>query len=197
MKTAYDTLQLIADRVRESVEVKNAILEDEVLLDLVQGAAIACIQSIECGGKIILFGNGGSAADAQHIAAELVGRYLRERRALPAIALPANTSAVTAIGNDYSFDDVFSRQLEAMGSKGDVAFGISTSGKSRNVIRALSTARAKGLVTIAMTGATGGALSSRVDYCLCVPSESTPRIQEAHILIGHSVCEIIEEHFAE
>lgn len=195
MRTASGRLQLIADRLRESVEVKTAILDDEDLLDLVQAVATACVRSLECGGKIILFGNGGSAADAQHIAAELVGRYLRERRALAALALSTNTSTVTAIGNDYSYDEVFSRQIEAVGNKGDVALGISTSGKSRNVICALETAQSRGLITIAMTGENGRAWLSQVDYCLCVPSQSTPRIQEAHILLGHTICEIIEEHF--
>lgn len=194
MRTASDTLQLIADRVRESIEVKKAVLEDEELLELVEAAARACIQSLEYGGKVILFGNGGSAADAQHIAAELVGRYLRDRRALAAIALTANTSSLTAIGNDYSYDEVFSRQIEAIGKKGDVAFGISTSGRSKNVIRALDAAQKKGLITIALTGATGVSLRE-VNYCLCVPSEQTPRIQEAHILLGHSICEIVEEYF--
>lgn len=196
MRVVSDSLQLIAERLRESIEVKSAILKNEILLDMIDAAGHACIRSIERGGKIILFGNGGSAADAQHLAAELVGRYLRERRALPAVAITANTSAITAIGNDYCYEEVFSRQIEAIGNKGDIAFGISTSGMSRNVVRAFDTAREKGLVTIAMTGATGGALSATVDYCLCVPSERTPRIQEAHILLGHSICEIVEEHFA-
>lgn len=195
MRAVSDSLQLIADRLRESIEVKNAILESEALLDVVDAASQACIRSLDRGGKIILFGNGGSAADAQHLAAELVGRYLRERRALPAVALTANTSTITAIGNDYCYEEVFSRQIEAIGNKGDIAFGISTSGRSKNVIRAFDTARERGLITIAMTGATGGALSSNADYCLCVPSDRTPRIQEAHILLGHTICEIVEEHF--
>src|SRR5579875_1655960 len=122
MRVASDSLQLIADRLRESIEVKSAILENEMLLDVIDAAGRACIRSIEGGGKIILFGNGGSAADAQHLAAELVGRYLRERRALPAVAVTANTSAITAIGNDYSYEEVFSRQIEAIGNKGDIAF---------------------------------------------------------------------------
>jgi len=133
-----------------------------------------------------------SAADAQHLAAELTGRYLKERPALPALTLTANTSALTAIANDYSYDLVFSRQLQALGNKGDVAFGISTSGNSQNVIKAMEMAAAQGLVTVGLTGATGGRLRTAVTHCLCVPSTDTPRIQECHILTGHILCEIIE-----
>jgi D-sedoheptulose 7-phosphate isomerase len=130
------------------------------------------------------------------LAAELVGRYLRDRRALPAIALTTNSSCVTAIGNDYSYEEIFSRQIEALGSRADVAIGISTSGNSQNVARAVQTARKKGMATAALTGRTGGALKELVEYCLCVPSDETPRIQEGHILIGHVVCEIVEESLA-
>ena len=197
MRTAQSTLQLVSDRVRQSIAVKQSILEDEPLLELVREAGRVCVRALECGGKLILFGNGGSAADAQHLAAELTGRYLRERRALSAIALTTNTSCLTAIGNDYSYNEVFSRQIEAIGSKEDVAIGISTSGNSQNVIEALSEAKVKGLTTIAMTGSSGGNLRHAVDYCLCIPSEQTPRIQEAHILLGHILCEIIEENFTD
>jgi D-sedoheptulose 7-phosphate isomerase len=195
MRTASDTLQLVAERLRESIEVKKAILATDELIELVHETARTCIRSLEWGGKIILFGNGGSAADAQHIAAELVGRYLRNRRALAAIALTTNTSNLTAIGNDYSYEEVFSRQIEAIGNKGDVAIGISTSGSSQNVIGAVNTARRRGLTTVGLTGSNGGKLRHETDYCLCVPSEHTPRIQEAHILLGHTLCEIIEDHF--
>ncbi len=197
MRTASDTLQLVAERLRESIEVKKAILATDELIELVHETARACIRSLEWGGKIILFGNGGSAADAQHIAAELVGRYLRDRRALAAIALTTNTSNLTAIGNDYSYEEVFSRQIEAIGNKSDLAIGISTSGNSKNVIRAVSAARKRGLTTVGLTGSNGGELRHETDYCLCVPSEHTPRIQEAHILLGHTLCEIIEEHFSQ
>jgi D-sedoheptulose 7-phosphate isomerase len=142
-----------------------------------------------------LFGNGGSAADAQHLAAELVGRYQHERRALPALALTANTSTLTAIGNDYSYERVFARQLEALGSPGDVAVGISTSGKSPNVLSAMRTAKEIPVTTVGMTGMQGGDLAGLADYCICVPSEQTPRIQEGHILIGHILCEVIEQKF--
>jgi D-sedoheptulose 7-phosphate isomerase len=196
MRTASVNTQLVAERLRDSIVLKQAILASEELLEQVSDIAQVCIRALQAGGKIILFGNGGSAADAQHIAAELMGRYLRERRALPAIALTTNTSNITAIGNDYSYDEIFARQMEAIGSAGDVAIGISTSGNSRNVVRAVIAAKHKGLTTIAITGSTGGELLDITDYCLRVPSNQTPRIQEAHIWIGHTVCEIIEEHFS-
>jgi D-sedoheptulose 7-phosphate isomerase len=195
MKTVSDTLQLVAERLRESIEVKRAILANDDLLDLIHETALACIRALESGGKIILFGNGGSAADAQHIAAELIGRYLRDRRALAALSLTTNASSLTAIANDYTYEDVFSRQIEAIGYKGDLAIGISTSGESKNVIRALLAAKKKGLVTVGMTGSSGGRVRHETDYCLCIPSEHTPRIQEAHIAVGHILCEIIEEYF--
>jgi D-sedoheptulose 7-phosphate isomerase len=197
MRTASDTLQLVAERLRESIEVKQAILANDELIELVHETAHACIRSLEWGGKVILFGNGGSAADAQHIAAELVGRYLQNRRALAAIALTTNTSNLTAIGNDYSYEEVFSRQIEAIGNKGDIAIGISTSGNSKNVIRAVIAAKKRGITTVGMTGGNGGELRHETDLCICVPSEHTPRIQEAHILLGHTLCEIIEEHFSQ
>ena len=196
MRTTPCALQRVTDRVRESIKVKQAILEDDHLMELVQEVATVCIRALECGGKLILFGNGGSAADAQHLAAELIGRYLKERRALAAIALTTNTSCLTAISNDYSYDQVFSRQIEAIGNKGDIAIGISTSGNSKNVLQALSTAKERGLTTIGMTGSVGGRMRQATDYCLSIPAEQTPRIQEAHILLGHILCELIEESFA-
>jgi D-sedoheptulose 7-phosphate isomerase len=195
MRVAPDSLQLVSERVLESIEVKRAILADGRLMNLVHQAAAVCVQALERGGKLILFGNGGSAADAQHLAAELTGRYLRKRNALPALSLTVNSSCLTAIGNDYSYDQVFSRQIEGLGRKGDVCVGISTSGNSANVIAGLRTARQVGLTTIGMTGKTGGNLCSETDICLCVPSDQTPRIQEAHILLGHILCEIIEANF--
>lgn len=197
MKTTVDTSRRIAERLRDNIEVSQAMLADESMLDLVGIVAREGIKTLESGGKIILFGNGGSAADAQHIAAEFVGRYLCNRRALAAIALTTNTSSLTAIGNDYSYDEVFARQIEAVGKKGDLALGISTSGNSKNVIRALIIAKELGLVTVGMTGKDGGRMRHSVDFCLCVPCVQTPRIQEAHIFIGHAVCEIVEEHFAD
>ena len=149
--------------------------------------------SLQQGNKAILFGNGGSAADAQHIAAELVGRFAFERPALSALALSVNGSCITAIGNDYGYDRVFARQIEALGRPGDVAIGISTSGNSPNVVSAVLVAKKLGLHTVALTGSAGGELKNAVDHCICVPSDETPRIQECHILIGHIISELVEE----
>jgi D-sedoheptulose 7-phosphate isomerase len=148
-----------------------------------------CLQN---GGKILLMGNGGSAADSQHIAAEIVGRYKRERRGMPAIALTTDTSILTSVGNDYGFEYIFSRQVEALCMPGDVVIGFSTSGNSKNVVRAIETAKEIGATTIAFSGGTGGKLATLCDYNLIMPSDVTARIQEAHIFIGHSVCDIVE-----
>jgi D-sedoheptulose 7-phosphate isomerase len=149
-------------------------------------------RSMAAGGVLLVCGNGGSAADAQHIAAELTGRFFRDRRALPALALHGNTSSLTAIGNDYGYDEVFAREVEAHGRKGDVLLAISTSGNSRNVVRAIEAARDKGMTVVGLTGEHGGKMRDLCDACLCVPSQSTPRIQECHILIGHTICELLE-----
>lgn len=180
---------LIQQRIRTSIAVKQELLKQSALLAQV---AEKLIEAYEAGKKILVFGNGGSAADAQHIAAELVGKYYMDRRPLPAEALTVNTSSLTAIGNDYAFERIFARQVEALGNPGDVAIGISTSGNSPNVIEAIRAAKKKGMITIGLTGAEGGRLRNEVDYCICVPSKDTPRIQEAHILIGHIWCELIE-----
>jgi len=152
---------------------------------------------LRAGHRAFLFGNGGSAADAQHMAAELVSRYLRERPGLPVVALTVNTSSLTAIANDYSYDAVFARQLEALGSAGDMAIGISTSGHSRNVLLAIEAAKRKGMTSVGLTGQEGGQLRGLVDWCICVPSRETPRVQESHILIGHILCEIVESQLFE
>jgi D-sedoheptulose 7-phosphate isomerase len=184
---------LVQDRIRRSIEVKQALLKDATFRELVTRAALEIVKSLRAGGKVLFFGNGGSAADAQHLAAEFTGRYLKERRALPALALHGNSSAVTAIGNDYGFDLVFARQMEALGKAGDVAVGISTSGNSRNVVRALEVAKSNGIFTVALTGASGGSMKNIADCTLCIPSEETPRIQECHVLTGHIICEIVED----
>jgi D-sedoheptulose 7-phosphate isomerase len=158
-----------------------------------QAAADALIAAYRGGRKAIFFGNGGSAADAQHLAAEFVGRYLRERPALPALALHANSSSVTAIANDYGYDRIFSRQIQALAAPGDVAVGISTSGNSKNVMEALSAARKMGVFTIGLTGAGGGRMRDLVDVLIAAPSKETPRIQECHVLIGHALCDAVEE----
>jgi D-sedoheptulose 7-phosphate isomerase len=149
-------------------------------------------RSMAAGGRLLACGNGGSAADAQHIAAELTGRFFRDRRPLPAMALHGNTSSLTAIGNDYGYDHVFAREVAAHGRPGDVLLALSTSGNSENVMRAIEAAREKEMTVIGLTGESGGKMRDLCDLCLCVPSASTPRIQECHILIGHTVCELLE-----
>jgi D-sedoheptulose 7-phosphate isomerase len=184
--------QRVKRSIQASIAVKNLLLANaEVVSNIAQVSALL-VDSIDKGNKVLLFGNGGSAADAQHIAAEFVGRFAFDRPALPALALSVNTSCVTAIGNDYGFDLVFSRQIEALARPGDLAFGISTSGNSSNVLHATSVARKMGLCVVALTGCTGGKLKNVVDYCICAPSNETPRIQECHILIGHIISELVE-----
>jgi len=195
MKPSTSVHQTIVSSLQASVALKQALLEDQKLIQTIAEVAEAMSRVLADGHKLFFFGNGGSAADAQHLAAELVGRYQQERRALPALALTANTSTLTAIGNDYSYERVFARQLEALCSPGDVAVGISTSGKSPNVLSAMRAAKEIPVTTVGMTGMRGGELAALSDYCICVPSEQTPRIQEAHILIGHILCEVIEQKF--
>jgi D-sedoheptulose 7-phosphate isomerase len=182
----------IVASIQESIKVKQTLLEDEHLLGQIAEVIEEFVAALSHGHKILLFGNGGSAADAQHIAAEFVGRFQMERAPLPALALTVNTSALTGIGNDYAYENVFSRQIEALGSAGDVAVGFSTSGKSPNVLKALAAAKAKGLVTVALTGKFGSMMQEVSRYCLCVPSDQTPRIQESHILIGHIISQLTE-----
>jgi D-sedoheptulose 7-phosphate isomerase len=178
--------------IESSIATKQTLLESKEILRTLAKAGEALADALKQGNKVLLFGNGGSAADAQHIAAEFVGRFGFDRPALPALALSVNTSSLTAIGNDYGFNQIFSRQIEAFGRPGDVAIGISTSGNSQNVLDAIGAARKMGLRTITLVGGTGGRLKDNVDYCICVPSSETPRIQECHILIGHILSEIVE-----
>jgi D-sedoheptulose 7-phosphate isomerase len=180
----------IAREIEESVAVKQQLLTS--MPQLIADAARLIITSLGRGGKLIVFGNGGSAADAQHLSAELVGRYRQDRKAFPAIALTTDTSALTSISNDYGFDAIFSRQIEAIGKPGDVVVAISTSGNSPNVLQALATAKKLGIASIGLTGKSGGKLRSSVDVCLSVPSDSTPRIQEAHGLVIHILSGLIE-----
>ena len=151
------------------------------------------IEALQSGNKILFFGNGGSAADAQHLTAELVGRFKCERKALPAIALTTNTSSLTSIGNDYDFEDVFSRQVEALGKRGDLAVGITTSGNSKNVLKAVDAAKQIGMGTVGFTGGDGGALSKAVDLAFIAPAQGTANIQEMHITTGHIICQLVEE----
>ncbi|MDD4910135.1 MAG: SIS domain-containing protein [Candidatus Omnitrophica bacterium] len=184
----------IAERVlNESLKIKQEIKERH-LDDIIRAAAVVT-GALRSGGKVILCGNGGSAADAQHIAAEFIGRFQKERKAYPAIALSTNTSVLTALANDYGYDIVFSRQIEALAEKKDVVIGISTSGNASNVIKALAKAKELGAGTIALTGGSGGKLSKEAGISIVVPSAVTARIQEAHIIIGHIICEIVEGSF--
>ncbi len=184
--------KLITQRIKGSIDVKNRILGDSELILLIERTAQMIIDTLCNGGKVLVCGNGGSAADAQHIAAELQGKFYMQRGSLSAIALTTNTSAITAISNDYGFSEVFARQVEGVGSNGDILIGISTSGNSQNVIRAFEEASRIGMKRISFTGETGGELGGLSDVCIKVPSMDTPRIQEAHILVAHIVCEIVE-----
>lgn len=181
----------ITKLINESIAIKNNLLKSQ--LSAIEDLAKTMLAAVKAGNKILIFGNGGSAADSIHIAAELVGRFHKERNAIPAIALPANISILTALSNDYGFDNIFERQIEALGKKGDMALGISTSGKSKNIINGILKASKMNLKTAALTGKDGGRLSEIADITIKVPSDNTPRIQEAHITIGHIVCEIIED----
>ena len=183
----------IKDQVKKSYETKQAIYQNEDLLDKIEELSKKCVQLYKGSNKTILAGNGGSAADAQHIAAELVGRYGFDRPSLPSLAITTDTSNLTAIGNDYGYDKVFSRQLEGMGQSGDIFIGISTSGNSLNIINAFHSAKEKGIMTVALVGKDGGEMAKMADLSIVVPSDSTPRIQESHILIGHILCDIIEK----
>lgn len=193
MGNSGDFERRVRSSIRASIAVKKLLLRNTEITSTLAEISKRLIGTISKGNKVLLFGNGGSAADAQHVAAEFVGRFAFGRAALPALALSVNTSCVTAIGNDYGFDQVFSRQIEALGRPGDAAIGISTSGNSPNVIRALSVAKGMGLHTIGLTGRRGGKLKETADQCICVPSTSTPRVQECHILIGHIISELVEE----
>jgi D-sedoheptulose 7-phosphate isomerase len=179
---------------QESAALKLRFVEANA--DRVVAVARRMADSLRRGGKILFFGNGGSAADAQHLAAEFVNRFLRQRGALAAIALTTDTSTLTSIGNDLGFDQVFARQVEALGRPGDVAVAISTSGSSPNVLRAVEAARRLGCITVALTGGTGGALAAAADEAFVVPSAETPRIQETHITLGHALCGLVEDLLA-
>ena len=183
----------IKDQIKKSYETKQIIYSDVELLNKIQKVCELCVNLYKKNNKTILAGNGGSAADAQHIAAELVGRYGFDRPSLASLAITTDTSALTAIGNDYGYDMIFSRQLEGMGQDGDLFIGISTSGNSKNIVKAFEVAKNKNITTVALTGRAGGEMAKMADIALIVPSDSTPRIQESHILIGHIICDIIEK----
>lgn len=183
--------EIVIKELKESADIKRMIAQN--LSDVIANAAKIVIDAYKGSGKVLLIGNGGSAADAQHIAAELVGRFKLERIGLPAIALSTNTSILTALSNDYEYDTVFSRQLEALANDNDVLIAITTSGTSPNILKAVKVARSKSVKVIGLTGRNGGKLKDMADLTIIVPSNNTPRIQEAHITIGHIICEIVEK----
>lgn len=194
MATVASHKENIVKIVLETAGVVAKVSEQSELID---SLAAVLVDAYKHDKKMVLCGNGGSAADAQHLAAEMVGSYAnRNRRALPALALTTDTSALTAIGNDYSYEDIFSRQVEAMVNQGDVLIGISTSGNSKNVIKAVRAAKQRGAITIGFSGETGGALKGECDYCFCAPSKITSYIQECHIMVGHILCGIVEDTMA-
>jgi D-sedoheptulose 7-phosphate isomerase len=182
----------IREVISRSIAAKEALRDDEGLLTRVNASVDLCIETFRNGGKVLFCGNGGSAADAQHLAAELSGRFYLDREPLFAEALHVNTSFLTAVANDYSFDEVYARMVRAAGRPGDILFAISTSGNSPNILRAAEDARKTGMAVVGMTGANGGMLRDRCDILLNVPSADTPRIQECHMLIGHLICELVE-----
>ena len=183
--------EIIQRAIRRSIEIKAQLLEEQV--SLIARIAALLVDTFQAGRKVVLFGNGGSAADAQHVAAELVNRFLMERDALPAIALTTNTSILTSVSNDVAFDQVFARQVRALVQKGDLVVGISTSGNSPNVLNGITAAREREAATLGFTGRRGGKLKEMVDMCFCVPSDHTPSVQEAHITVWHAICEVVEQ----
>jgi len=187
-------MKRISEAIQQSIEVKQKLLSDVEILSTIRDIAETCSQSLCDGKKIMFCGNGGSAADAQHLAAELSGKFYYDRKPLAAEALTVNTSFITAVSNDYSFEEVYARMVEGSGNESDVLIGLSTSGNSENVIRAFQAAHRKGIITVGLTGESGGKLAQISDFIIRVPSADTPRIQESHILIGHIICEIIEQN---
>jgi D-sedoheptulose 7-phosphate isomerase len=183
----------IKKELQKTQELLATILADEALLKTAEAMALCCVEALKKGGKILFAGNGGSAADSQHLAAELVCRLSYDRPGMAAMALTTDTSALTAIGNDYSFENLFARQVEALGREGDVLFGISTSGKSPNILKALKAARAQGLVALGFSGLKAPQMAEHCEFVLNIPSQETPKIQEGHIIFGHIICALIED----
>ncbi len=188
-------MEKIKDIVAASIKVKQDVLQNEELLKTVQDCVTLIVQAFKNGNKVLFCGNGGSAADAQHLAAEFSGRFYTDRDALPAEALHCNTSYLTAVANDYSYDVIYSRLIKGIGNPGDVLVGLSTSGNSKNIYNAFEVAREKGITTIAFTGASGGTMKALSDYLINVPSTDTPRIQESHIMLGHIICQLVEAEY--
>jgi D-sedoheptulose 7-phosphate isomerase len=188
-------LKKIQDLVGASIAVKQQVLADEKLLGVVEAATQKITDAFRAGNKVLFCGNGGSAADAQHLAAEFSGRFYLDRDALPAEALHVNTSYITAVANDYSYDVIYARLVKGLGNKGDVLVGLSTSGNSKNIVLAFEEAKLRGMITVGFTGASGGKMKTLSDYLINVPSTDTPRIQESHILLGHIICQLVEEKY--
>lgn len=188
-------MEQVKNLIAASIQVKQQMLQDEKLLQTIEAVADKMVQALQNGNRIYFCGNGGSAADAQHLAAEFSGRFYTDRKALPAEALHCNTSYLTAVANDYSYDVVYARLVQGIGHAGDVLVGLSTSGNSGNIVKALEAAREEGLVTVGFTGAAGGQMKDLSDFLINVPSTDTPRIQESHILAGHIICQLVEERF--
>lgn len=187
-----DKSTVIKNNIKESLQLKNQILSDEKIIEAIELSANVIISTFKKKGKVLLCGNGGSAADAQHLAAEFSGRYYFDRPPLNAEALHVNTSYITAVANDYSYDEIYSRLVKGVGKQGDILIGLSTSGNSQNVINALKVAKEIGVTTIGFTGEGGGEMKQHCDILIPIPSQNTPRIQECHMLIGHSICELVE-----
>ena len=186
-------INYINDQLNESISVQKEILQNKSLLDVIERASVTCIESLKKGNKILLAGNGGSAADSQHIAGELVSRFAFDRPGLSAIALTTDTSIMTAIGNDYGYESLFSRQIQAVGNEGDIFIAYSTSGESPNILKAIEEAKINKLISIGMTGQTHGSMNKLCDFLIEIPSKDTPKIQEGHLVVGHIICGIIEQ----
>jgi D-sedoheptulose 7-phosphate isomerase len=197
MKFKIDINFTMSEKIRSiiqsSIETKQMILETEELITTIKEVIAVIVNAFQNGKHVYFCGNGGSAADAQHLAAEFSGRFYTDRRALPAEALHCNTSYMTAVANDYSYDVVYSRMIDGIGQEGDVLVGLSTSGNSKNIINAFEKAREKKMITVGLTGSSGGAMRSCSDYLINIPSTDTPRIQESHIMAGHIICQLVEE----
>src|SRR5665647_3090867 len=185
-------MEKIKNIIQSSIDVKTQILSDEKILQTVKDCVNVIVNAFENGNKVLFCGNGGSASDAQHLAAEFSGRFYTDRDALPAEALHCNTSYITAVANDYSYDVIYSRLIKGIGNEGDVLVGLSTSGNSKNIINAFEVAHEKKMITIGFTGSSGGNLRAYCDHLLNVPSDDTPRIQESHIMLGHIICQLVE-----
>ena len=180
--------------IQRSIDTKKAILEDQKMIEKIEQSVDVITKAFQSGHKVLFCGNGGSAADAQHLAAEFSGRFYKDRKALPSEALHCNSSYLTAVANDYSYDEIYARLLDGIGQQGDVLIGISTSGNSKNILRAFEVAKNKGIFIIGFTGETGGKMKDLSDILINVPSNDTPRIQESHILVGHIICELVESN---